>query len=118
MKGRVLVVDDERAAREALVTLLSEDGWQVVQASNGQSAITTLASEGVDAVVTDLVMPGIDGLSLLQWLEHNQPRIPVCVVSGYADIARRAAIGWRAGLRYLTKPVRSDDLTGWLSAAA
>lgn len=118
MKGRILVVDDERQARDALEMLLTEDGWTVVPAASGRTAIETLALGPVDAVVTDLVMPDIDGLTLLEWIEHNRPATPVLVVSGHADVAKRTAIGWRAGLQYLPKPVRYQDITEWLAKAA
>lgn len=115
-RERILIVEDEPAARQALETLLREDGWEVSTARDGREAIAALERGGIAAVVTDLVMPGTDGFVLLEWIRAREPGLPVVVVSGFADTARRSAIGDLERVRWIPKPLRYDDLAGWLAA--
>jgi CheY-like chemotaxis protein len=82
----VLVVDDEEAVRAVLVRSLASDGFEVRQAEDGLSALTALeASSAVDLVVTDLVMPGLDGHELGRRIAARWPALRVLFVSGYSQ---------------------------------
>jgi two-component system, NtrC family, response regulator HydG len=107
---RVLLVDDEANARAALKQLLESDGYEVDVASDGAAALERLAELPPDIVVTDLDMPVMDGLRLLEALRERARELPVIVVTGAAEV-RSAVVAMRAGaVDYLTKPVDFEEL--------
>jgi two-component system response regulator HydG len=109
-KGRVLVVDDEASARSGLEKLLTQDGYLVDTAADGSAALAIVAEHPPDLVVTDLRMPGMDGLQLLERLREGDRELPVLVVTALGDVST-AVQAMRAGADdYLTKPIDFDAL--------
>ena len=110
-KGRVLVVDDEVNARTALTELLRDEGYTVDAAADGFKALGKVADFGPDLVLTDLKMPGMDGIQLLGKLRENDPELPVVVMTAFGEVD--TAVGaMRAGARdYLSKPVNVGELS-------
>jgi two-component system response regulator HydG len=109
-KCRVLVVDDEASARTGLERVLSQDGFLVDSAESGANALEIAAERPPAVVVTDLKMPGMDGLELLRRLREQDPHMPVIVVTAFGDVSSAVA-AMRAGADdYLTKPVDVDAL--------
>jgi len=109
--ARVLVVDDERAAREGLKKLLEQDGFRVETAESGRHALEVADELSPDVVVTDLKMPEMDGIQLLQALGDRDPDIPVIVVTAFGDVASAVAAMRAGAANFLTKPVDFDALT-------
>jgi DNA-binding NtrC family response regulator len=110
-KGRILVVDDEASARSGLSKLLQQEGFTADTAENGHAALLVAADRPPDVIVTDLKMPGMDGIELCQKLREQDPDLPVIVVTAFGDITS-AVRAMRAGADdYLTKPVDFDALT-------
>jgi CheY-like chemotaxis protein len=117
--ARVLLVDDEEMLREVLAEQLAEEGYSVLVAANGAEAIALLeAGEVVDALVTDLSMPGMNGLALIRSARHLRPRLPAVLLTGYAgDAAELDAGGASIGkLVLLRKPIRLAELDRRLQA--
>lgn len=110
-KARILVVDDEANARNALAEILREEDYQVETAADGFKALARAESFGPDLVLTDLKMPGMDGVELLGKLK-NTPELDVEVVVMTAFGAVETAVAaMRAGAAdYLTKPLNTDEL--------
>src|SRR6187399_3165432 len=109
-KRRVLVVDDEAATRAALQGLLESQGYAVDQAANGAAALERLVELPPDVIVTDLDMPVMNGMQLLQALRERGYDVPVIVATSAAEL-RSAVEAMRAGATdYLTKPVDFDAL--------
>jgi two-component system response regulator HydG len=109
-KARVLIVDDEASARSGLEKLLRHEGYTVNTAPDGPSALSAFAEVVPQVVVTDLKMPGMDGLELLKRLKDMDRGLPVVVVTAFGDVASAVA-AMRAGADdYLTKPVDFDAL--------
>lgn len=107
---RLLVVDDEPAVRTLWVRVLARRGYQVDAVDNGLEALQQLASAQYDVVLTDLNMPQLDGLGLLQHIRSQYPDIAVIVITAFAslDTARQAL---RLGaFDYLTKPLDINEL--------
>lgn len=111
---RVLVVDDEEADRLKLGSILEGAGYEVRAASDGVEALRIFIEEPVHAVVTDLVMPGRDGLNLITNLQGIGPHVPIIAVSGKGQTGLALASIIGAG-RLLEKPVGAPAL---LSAIA
>ncbi len=107
---RVLLVDNDEDAREGLCRLLSHKGYTVDAAADALEALECVQRHPYDLVITDLRMPGVDGLALLQRLKDAYPRLPVLLITAFGDWGSYArAIGLGASA-YLTKPFRSDEL--------
>jgi DNA-binding NtrC family response regulator len=85
--ARILVIDDEQYIRTALREVLEREGFEVRAAGNGRKGLELLETEGADLVITDVIMPGIDGVATLERIKENHPDIPVIVISGGGNIA-------------------------------
>ena len=111
LKGpRVLVVDDEAATRVGLDKLLTQDGYRVRTAEDGIEALEVARDEPPDVVLTDLRMPGMDGVELVGKLRAQDPDLPVIVVTAFGDVGS-AVEAMRAGAaNFLMKPVDFDAL--------
>jgi PAS domain S-box-containing protein len=103
--GTVLLVDDEPLVRASTADMLTELGYEVVEASSGQDALALIEVRAPDLVITDHLMPGLSGTDLALILASERPGLPVLIVSGYADLD-----GLPADLPRLTKPFRQSDL--------
>jgi two-component system response regulator HydG len=110
-KGRILVVDDEVNARNALNELLTEEGYVVDSAADGFKALGKVADLAPDLVLTDLKMPGMDGLQLLAKLREGDADLPVIVMTAFGEV-ETAVRAMREGARdYLAKPVNVGELS-------
>jgi two-component system response regulator HydG len=110
-KGRILVVDDEVNARNALIELLTEEGYAVDSAADGFKALGKAAELAPDLVLTDLKMPGMDGLQLLAKLHESDAELPVIVMTAFGEV-ETAVRAMRSGARdYLAKPVNVGELS-------
>lgn len=83
---RALIIDDEAYVRLLLEQILREDGCDVVVASDGNAGLTALQNQPFDCVITDLRMPGIDGLRILKWIREHQPGVDVIMLTGHGDV--------------------------------
>jgi CheY-like chemotaxis protein len=110
---RVLVVDDEDMVRETLVASLEEAGFAVLAAENGVEALALLdAGEPVDALVTDLAMPGMGGIALIREVHARRPGMPTVLLTGYAGEAAHLAVSGTPpnGFLLLRKPVSAAQI--------
>jgi two-component system response regulator MprA len=113
---RVLVVDDEPAVREALERILRLGGFQVELAGDGREAVRRQAAAPADAVLLDVMMPGLDGLEVCRRLRDVGDRTPVLMLTARDDVGDRVA-GLEAGADdYLPKPFALDELLARLRA--
>ena len=101
---KILLVEDDREIRDSIVTVLELEEIDVLTAENGLSAQRILADETVTVVVTDLKMPGLDGLSLLKWLQREGPSTPVVMMSAYGEIADAVEAMKLGAEDYIVKP--------------
>ncbi len=107
---RVLVVDDEASARSGIEKLLRQSGYVVDTAKDGKEALTLVAENSPEVVLTDLKMPQMDGMTLLAKLRESDRDLPVIVATAFGDVTSAVA-AMRAGASdYLTKPIDIDAL--------
>ncbi|HKP60781.1 MAG TPA: PAS domain-containing protein [Polyangiales bacterium] len=111
-RGRVLVVDDMPELRTTTAGWLREAGFETLEAEGGEAALAVLATKVVDLVLTDLQMPGLDGLALADEIERRQPDLPVVLMTGFASAA--AAESPR---KLLQKPFAEADLIAFVRSA-
>ena len=110
-RARVLVVDDEATARSGLEKLLKQEGYAVDVAESGAAALHIFGERPADVVVTDLKMPGMDGLELLAKLHEIDKDLPIIMATAFGDV-NSAVSAMRVGAEdYLTKPIDIDALT-------
>ncbi len=113
MNGRILVVDDEEGLREALAEKLRHSGHEVETAESAEAALSRISRFGPDMVVTDLMMPGLSGLQLLERVHRSIPTLDVVVMTGHEDMSTAVDAMKAGAFDYLVKPVRLaqvDDL--------
>ncbi|PST94729.1 sigma-54-dependent Fis family transcriptional regulator [Photobacterium sp. NCIMB 13483] len=101
---RVLVVEDDEGLREALVDTLALAGYQWLEAESAEHALVLLKSESVDIVVSDVQMTGMDGLALLRSIKLQWPKMPVLLMTAYANIEDAVAVMKEGALDYMAKP--------------
>lgn len=106
----VLVVDDERNTREALDVILRREGYEVTALASGEQALSHLQNHTVDLVLSDVKMPGMDGLMLLQHVRAQEAGIVVVMMSGHSDITAAVAAMKQGAFDYLVKPFSKDDV--------
>jgi len=109
-KTKILIVDDEEAIREVISTLLETLGYDCMSVSNGCRAQEFLAGQSVDLVLSDMVMPEMDGLSLVEWLRKTEPEIPVIMVTAMHDLSTALEAIRRGAYDYILKPFEKDQL--------
>jgi two-component system response regulator MprA len=115
-RPQILVVDDERAVRDALARALELGGFEVALAADCQEGLGLVEREAPDVVVLDLMMPGLDGLQACQILRARGDRTPVLMLTARTEVSSRVA-GLEAGADdYLTKPFALEELLARLNA--
>jgi two-component system NtrC family response regulator/two-component system response regulator HydG len=109
-QGRIVVIDDEVNAATALETLLREDGYEVARAGDGRSGLALLEQMDADVVLTDLRMPGMDGIELLARIKEIRPQTMVLLMTAYGTV-KTAVRAMKMGAEdYLGKPIDVDEL--------
>jgi len=116
-KNRVMFVDDEEGVRVSWQRFLQDRGLAVTTAPDGASAIAELSRQPVDVVVSDLRMPGTDGLELLKWLHDRQPTTRFILFTGYGDAQVEQRARELGACDYLEKPVSPDVLAHAIDVA-
>ena len=116
-RGRVLVVDDKLEMGQMLADGLRDDGYEAQAVGSGQEALDLLAREAFDALVTDLRMPGVDGLQLLRQSKASAPDRVVIVMTAFGAMDSAIESIRQGAYHYLTKPFRADELTLFLGRA-
>jgi DNA-binding NtrC family response regulator len=107
---RVLVIDDDASLRFTLDAVLSDAGFTVEIQDGGESGLAAFEAHGADVVLTDLAMPGIDGMKVLQSLRVQDPSVPVVMLTAHGS-ERVAVAAMKAGAHdYLPKPFDPDEL--------
>jgi putative nucleotidyltransferase with HDIG domain len=107
---RILVVDDEEAIREVVSTLLEAQGYHCSAVGNGRAALEYVEKNSLDLVLSDMVMPEMDGLKLLEWLRARDQDIPVIMVTAMHDLSTALEAIRRGAYDYILKPFEKDQL--------
>ena len=110
MPANILVVDDEPLKRITLQIELAEQGYQVFEAADAPAARRIFDSQPIDAVVTDVRMPGMSGMDLLTYVKQTRPEVPVILMTAYATVDTAVLAIKRGAHDYITKPFTTPDL--------
>ena len=115
MPGALLIVDDDATVRESLGEALSEAGYDVRTAEDAARALAALATRAPDVVLTDVRMPGLDGLELLRLLRERSPGVQVILMTAYDDMPTVAAAMRQGATDFLVKPLHLHALRDLLT---
>ena len=114
---KILIVDDEINIRFVLSAMLKKEGYAVASAADGLEALQFLKTGRIDVVVTDLKMPHLDGMGLLNRITEQFPEVPVIIITAYGTVATAVEALKKGALDYITKPFELDDLKHVISKA-
>ena len=106
----ILVVEDDRAQREALKEILQAEGYDLETAPDGETGLQRLQEQGFDLVLTDMALPGMNGLDILKFLVHRQPHCLCIIITGYATVKNSVDAMRQGAYDYLPKPVDPQEL--------
>jgi len=106
--AKILVADDEQNLRRVLAAMLRRDGHEVMQAATGLEAIERIGE--VDVVITDLRMPGADGMEVLRMAARNHPHVPVIMITAYGSVGQAVEAIKAGAFDYVEKPYEQDAI--------
>jgi len=106
----ILVVDDDPALLASLQEILEAEGYQVTIAVDGDQGLVCLKEQAFDLVLSDLALPGLDGMALLKYLGREQPGCPCIIITGYGSINNAVSAMRQGAYDYFTKPVEPTEL--------
>jgi two-component system response regulator HydG len=110
MSPKILVVDDESSHRKMIETVLSDEGYEISQADNGQTAINEVEEKFYDLVIMDIRMPKVGGIDALKKIKTISPGIPIIIMTAYASIGSAVEALKSGAHDYLTKPLDIEEL--------
>jgi len=110
VKEHILVVDDEEIVRTGLAENLQQGGFRVTPAADAREALRILGSTGVDLVLCDLVLEGMDGMELLRAVRSRYPDLPFIMITGYGSMDSAIEALRLGASDYVQKPVRSEEI--------
>lgn len=113
----VLIVDDDEKMRTILQKVLQREGYEVTLANNGQSAISLVKNDGFDLVVSDIRMPGMDGLTLLEHIRELSPDTTVIMMTAFGSVDSAVEAMKQGAYDYINKPFKMDEVLIILSRA-
>jgi len=115
---RVIVVDDEQIVLDSAERHLRQDAYQVFKALSAEEALDKMGTETIDIVLTDLMMPEMDGLEFMQAVKKKNPDIPIIMITGYATINTALQAMQLGAFDYVAKPFTKSELRGVVQRAA
>jgi len=107
---KILVVDDEEGARELFNTILTDEGYNITLANNGEEALSLFKSDKFNLVITDIKMPVMDGLQLLQEIRKAGSKADVIMVTAYGEVETYLKSMSLGAVEYINKPIRLKEL--------
>ncbi len=106
----ILVIDDEDSMRRFLTVLLEREGYRVVSSATGQAALRAMEGESFDVVITDLKMPDMDGIEILEEVKSRKPSTPVVIFTAHATIASAIDAVNKGAFQYVEKKAKNDEI--------
>ena len=107
---KILVIDDEKRIRDVTYRMLTQEGFEVAVAENGEAGMKMIEQNHFDIILLDLMMPGISGLEVLPYLKSNHPYSVVIVITGYATLEHSIEAMKKGAFDFIPKPFEPKDL--------
>ncbi|PCI24036.1 MAG: hypothetical protein COB67_12035 [SAR324 cluster bacterium] len=109
-KGDLLIVDDEAIIAQLLQINLRESGYHVLAATSGLEALNILKTQNIDVLITDVLMPGIDGIELIKRAKHLYPQLQTIVITAYHEIDFAVQALQLGAINYFSKPINYEEM--------
>jgi two-component system NtrC family response regulator len=106
----ILIIDDEKNYLLVLEALLADAGYEVITSSSASKALEIVSNHDLDLVITDMRMPGLDGIEFLSQLRGRHPDLPVIMMTAYATVEKAVKAMKRGAFDYITKPFENEEL--------
>ncbi|NOZ76802.1 MAG: sigma-54-dependent Fis family transcriptional regulator, partial [Euryarchaeota archaeon] len=106
----ILIVDDEEAIRMSLSVLLRREGYEVDEAASGEEALEKIATNKYDIIISDIMMPDLDGITLLKKVKEHDRRIDVIMITAYANMDRAIESLRYGASDFIQKPYKNQDM--------
>jgi len=116
-EATILVVDDEQTQRAILAEVLRDEGYLVIEAADGETALQRVRGGGVDLILTDVRMPGISGEELLVKVREERPHLPVLLITAHDTVEQAVAAMQAGAFSYIAKPINLDGLLAQVERA-
>jgi CheY-like chemotaxis protein len=114
--GSVLIAEDDVVVQKLLARIVQNEGYTVCTASNGKDALSKMETEKVSLVISDIMMPEMDGMELLETLKTSHPKLPVLMITGRNSQALRQKAIENGADGYITKPFKNIEIAKTISA--
>ena len=116
-RNKIWVIDDDRAMRWVLEKTFKEEGFEVTSFEEAQSALNQLKLDTPDVILSDIRMPGIDGLSFLAQVKNTHPDLPVIIMTAHSDLESAVSSYQTGAFEYLPKPFDIDEALALVNRA-
>ena len=110
MKFRILIAEDEEITLKHLYATLEKEGYEVVVTKNGREALDKIGGDHFDLLISDIKMPGLNGIELLERVREERPDTEVMIITGFGSIGSAVDAMKRGAYDYITKPFELDEL--------
>ena len=110
----ILIVDDEKDILDILARALAAEGYEVLMAESADEALEIFDAFKIAAVLTDIVMPGIDGLGLTALIKDRKPHIPVFLITGHSDKYKKDIMAKAGADGFIKKPFKNVEIINLL----
>ena len=117
MSEKILLVDDEKDFLSVMSERMTARGMEVTTAESAQEALQQVESGSFDAIVLDLMMPGVDGIETLKAIKQRKPELQVILLSGHATLEKGIEAMKLGAMDFVEKPANIDDLTDRIKKA-
>jgi two-component system NtrC family response regulator len=113
----ILIVDDEKNYLLVLSAVLEEEGYEVLTTASSLEALEILKASDVDLVLTDMKMPGMDGIELLEQIKNRDPELPVIMMTAHGTVDKAVEAMQKGAYSYILKPFDNERLTLYVKKA-
>ena len=110
-ENKILLIDDEEANVRLLAMSLKTDGYEVSMAHNGEQGLKIFREKGPEIVITDIKMPGMDGLEVLKKIKEIDPETEVIIITGHGDADSTTTALEYGASDFINKPVKNESLS-------
>ena len=116
-KSKVWIVDDDKSIRWVLEKALSRENVDITSFSQPDQVLARIQHETPDVVISDIRMPGMDGITLLEKIKQHAPDLPVIIMTAYSDLDRAVSAFREGAFEYLSKPFDVDEVVSLVKRA-
>ncbi len=110
MGKKLLIVEDEETLRESLTRVLTQEGYEVDGVSSSEAALETIAEKDYKLIITDIILPGINGMQLLKRCKEKNPGLKVIIITAFASIETAVEAIRTGAFDYLVKPIQHQEI--------